>query len=82
MDLASHLGKTLDELLTQISSEELSLWMARQATRPLPDSYWQTALISSTIARVNGVKCELEDFMPKRKVRMSSEQIKKHMKSL
>ncbi|SIO60131.1 hypothetical protein SAMN05444166_6278 [Singulisphaera sp. GP187] len=56
------------ELLSRIDSHELSEWLAYDRLDPLPDSYWQAGLISSTIANVFGKGKALtpEDFIPRR----------------
>lgn len=59
------LGKGRDELLSQVSSQELTWWMAVDRIQPLPDSYWQAGLIASTIANCHSKKrYKVQDFMP------------------
>jgi hypothetical protein len=61
---------TVEDLGDHMSSAELSWWLAKEAIDPIPDSYWQAALIASTVAQVMGSKkAKLEHFLPRRKPR-------------
>jgi hypothetical protein len=61
---------TVAELGDRMDSAELSWWLAKEAIDPIPDSYWQAALIASTVAQVMGSKkAKLEHFLPRRKPR-------------
>jgi len=61
------LGKTVSELLAEISSAELTEWLAYDRIDPLPDPYWTNALLCQTIMRSQGnSKAKLVDFLPSR----------------
>ena len=70
LTLALRLGRSLQELLATVSSEELTLWRAYDTLQPIGD--WRHDLgygvIASTIANVNrGKNAEAfkpADFMP------------------
>lgn len=56
------------EMMSRMSSAELSEWLAYDRISPIPDSYWQTALIASTVANMLGKKRRtLEEFLPRKK---------------
>lgn len=62
------LGKTRKQLLTEMDSDELTWWMAAENVQPLPDSYWQTGVITSTVANcLSGgrKRYQIDDFMPR-----------------
>lgn len=63
---------TVRELHAKLDSAELSEWLAYDRIEPLPDSYWQSALIASTVANAmgSGKKThKLADFLPVRRKR-------------
>lgn len=71
------LGKTRDELLTQMDSEELTWWLAVDRINPLPDSYWQAGVVASTMANCHAKKnYKPQDFMPRVKRRQTAKEIK------
>jgi hypothetical protein len=56
------------QLLAEVDSRELSEWMAFDRLEPLPDGYFQAAVIASTVANTMGGgrrKWKPKDFMPK-----------------
>lgn len=66
MRLASHLGKSLEEI-RRLSSHELSLWMAYSRLYGLADTWNQTGLLCAVIANsAFGSKGKFKptDFMP------------------
>lgn len=51
-----------------MSNAELMNWIALDRIQPLPDGYWQAALVASTVARCLGARnARLEDFLPRRR---------------
>ena len=67
MRLALQMGRTLEELLNTISSDEISLWLAREQIEPLYDPWLGSALVAHTTARAAGNKCKVTDFYPRHK---------------
>lgn len=63
MTLALRLGKTLDELLSSITSSELRLWLAYNKVSPIGDVRGdiQTASIVSAVINSQGGKLSLKD---------------------
>ena len=57
-------GVSLGELLERTDSRELSEWLAFDSAYGLPDIYFLTGQLCTTIARVFGGKCRPEDFVP------------------
>lgn len=54
--------------MTQIDSQELSMWMAYDNIEPLDDPYWRTGLECSTMAAVfAGKQMKPEDFIPSKR---------------
>ncbi len=47
---------TLDEMLSRISSKELSLWKQRYKREPFGDQWRQVATLCMVIAKANGLK--------------------------
>jgi hypothetical protein len=64
------LGKTVDQLLSEISSEELSEWMAYYQLEPFGDERadWRSGMMAATMANLqrskNRAPYKPEDFMP------------------
>ena len=63
--LALLLRKTVGELEAQMSSHELSEWLAFFRIHPMPDPALHTAMICSAVANSVGSDTTPEDFMPK-----------------
>lgn len=60
------LGKTVRQLLAEIDSRELSEWLAFDRIEPLPDPYWMTGMVCSTLANLWAKRrYQPEDFMPR-----------------
>lgn len=76
MRLCLALGKTLYQISTEMSSDELVYWLAyNNYISPLPDPWRQTGVLASTVANFSGNITKpvcTEDFIPmvrvKRKV--------------
>lgn len=51
-------------MLESIPSRLLSEWMAYERISPFPDPTYNTALLCSVVANVNGAKTKPRDFMP------------------
>lgn len=67
MRLALRLGRTLEELLAGISSEELSLWMAFDDIEPLGDVRMDLGfgVVASTLANIHrDTKKRPQAFLP------------------
>jgi len=62
--LALQLGRTVGELEREMSSRELSEWIAYERIHPLPDPHWSAALICSVLANCWGASTSPEDFLP------------------
>lgn len=59
---------TVRQLTENISSDELSEWMAFDRVEPLDNPYWRSGMIAATMASVmGGGKHKPQDFMPQRK---------------
>ena len=55
------------EMMRRMSSEEFMEWLAYDRIQPLPDGYWEAALIASTIANsMSKKKHKLESFLPRK----------------
>ncbi|MGF6096936.1 phage tail assembly protein T [Pseudomonas sp. 18175] len=67
MALALRLGKTLHELVGQLSAEELFLWQAYNRESPISDvrGDMQTAVLAAAIYQAQGVKVSAFDLIPK-----------------
>ena len=63
--LALQLGKTVGQLETEMSSRELSEWMAFLRIHPLPDPHWSAALICSVVCNAWGATTSPDDFLPR-----------------
>lgn len=66
--LALSLGRTHEELLNSISSEELTTWLAFHSLNPIGNDRADVnaAVIASTIANCHSKKhYKIDDFMPK-----------------
>jgi hypothetical protein len=63
--LALLLGRTVAELERDMSSRELSEWIAYQRIHPLPDGYWQAGMIASVMANCWGATTTPDDFIPR-----------------
>ena len=68
--LALALGKTVGELMRDVTGPELMDWATYFEIAP-PDEQddWRMAMICSTLARLKGHRMKARDFMPKRRVR-------------
>lgn len=74
--LALALGKTVEELLSEISSHELTEWYAYNRLEPIPEPWRQTGLQCSTIASsATGKFIPAEDFMPLPRTEQTPEQV-------
>lgn len=50
-----------------MDSGEITKWLAYRQIRPLPDPYWCSALLASTVyntSLVEGKRMTIEDFLP------------------
>lgn len=67
MALALRLGKTLSELIEQLSAEELFLWQAFNRESPISDVRGdvQTALLAAAVFQAQGAKVTPLDLLPK-----------------
>lgn len=67
MALALRLGKTLHELIEQLSAEELFLWQAYNRESPISDLRGdvQTAIIAAAALQAQGAKIAPIDLLPK-----------------
>lgn len=67
MALALRLGKTLRELVEQLSAEELFLWQAFNRESPITDVRGdvQTAMLAAAIFQAQGAKISVLDLLPK-----------------
>jgi hypothetical protein len=67
MALALRLGKSLRELVEQLSAEELFLWQAYNRESPISDvrSDVQTSIIAAAVFQAQGAKVAPLDLLPK-----------------
>lgn len=75
--MALHLGKTVRQLLSEMDSQELSEWMAFDQIEPLPDPYWASGMVASTMCNLWGKRSKPykpKEFMPTYQVKPSPAQ--------
>ncbi|SFU95213.1 DUF4035 domain-containing protein [Pseudomonas sp. OV546] len=67
MALALRLGKTLRELIEQLSAEELFLWQAYNRESPISDVRGdvQTAILAAAVFQAQGAKVAPLDLLPR-----------------
>lgn len=67
MALALRLGKTLCELIQQMSAEELFLWQAFNRESPISDVRGdvQTAILAAAVFQAQGAKVTALELLPK-----------------
>lgn len=80
--LALLLGKTVGELEVQLTSKELSEWMAYDRLQPLPEPWVQTGLTCATLANLwSNKRHEAKDFMPVVRRRQSPQEQRQKLKA-
>jgi hypothetical protein len=55
------------EMMARMTNAEFMEWLAFDRIRPLPDGYWEAAVVASTVANSLGKKKhKLEEFLPRK----------------
>ncbi len=60
------LGRTVQELTASMSSTEYADWLEYAAQEPWGEarSDLRSAIVACTVARSQGARCEVQDFLP------------------
>lgn len=67
MTLALRMGRTVGELMDEMTASELMLWKAYDAESPLSDHRGDihAALVASSVLQAQGAKVSLGDVLPR-----------------
>jgi len=74
--LASHLGMSVRRAQQEIDSREFTQWLALYLYWGLDVTGWEQAgMMCAVTAGIHGAKCTPEDFMPKKKLPQTPQQM-------